>query len=111
MAFGADYKRKYSSHIWLSMYPEVGSNMDITVSTDRRDDYLVKNAGLPLFGFGNLDFSAFSFVINRVPKIQRIQLKVKKFVYYKLILRVNHPGARATVLGYDQQIRYSSNVK
>lgn len=111
MAFGADYKRKYSSHIWLSMLPEAGSSMDITVSTDRREDYLVKNAGLPLFGFHALDFSAFSFIISRVPKIQRIQMKVKKFVYYKLIFRVNHPGARATVLGYDQQIRYSSNVK
>lgn len=111
MAFGADYKRKYSSYIWLSMLPEVGSNMDVTVSTDRREDYLVKNAGLPLFGFGSVDFSAFSFITSRIPKIQRIQLKVKKFVYYKLIFRLTHPGARATVLGYDQQIRYSSNVK
>ena len=111
MAFGADYRRKYSSRIWLSMLPETNSNMDVTVSTDRREDYLVKTAGHPLVDFLQLDFSAFSFLIRTAPRIQRVQIKVKKFVYYKLIFRVTHPGARATVLGYDQQIRYSSTAK
>lgn len=111
MSFGADYKRKYSSSIWVSMLPELSSKMEITVETDRRDQYLVKYAGLPLFSFDNIDFSNFSFLTSRAPKIKRIKIKVKKFVYYKLIFRVTHPGAKATVLGYDQQVRYSSNVK
>lgn len=111
MAFGADYRRKYSSTLWISMLPEEGSKMDITVMTDRRDEYLVKTAGRPLMGFSSVDFSNFSFLISRAPKMQRVKLKVKKFVYYKLIFNVNYPGARATVLGYDQQIRFASNVK
>lgn len=111
MAFGADYKRKYSSTLWVSMLPEGGSKMDITVKTDRRDEYLVKQAGLPLFSFSAMDFSNFSFLTGRAPKMQRVKIKVKKFVYYKLIFRVTEPGARATVLGYDQQVRYSANVK
>ena len=111
MSFGADYLRKYSSTLWVSMLPEVSSNMEITVQTDRRDEYMTKTAGRPLLDFGAVDFSHFSFLISRAPKIQRIKLKVKKFVYYKLIFRVDSPGARATVLGYDQQIRYASYVK
>lgn len=111
MAFGADFRRKYSSNIWVSMLPEVNSRMEITVQTDRRDVYLEKVTGLPLLDFSHIDFSNFSFLRSLAPQIKRIKIKVKKFVYYKLIFRINHKGARATVLGYDQQIRYSSNVK
>lgn len=111
MAFGADYIRKYSSTLWISMLPEPSSKMDITVKTDRRDEYMVKSAGRPLLDFSAVDFSNFSFLISRAPKIQRIKLKVKKFVYYKLIFKVNAPGARATILGYDQEVRYASHVK
>lgn len=111
MSFGADFRRKYSSHIWLSLLPEVGSDLEITAQTDKRSDYIAKTAGYNLLSFANIDFSNFSFLTNYAPKIKRIQLKIKKFVYYKLILKVKKPGARATVLGYDQQIRYSSNVK
>lgn len=111
MSFGADYKRKYSSNLWVSMLPEANSRMEITVQTDRRDEYLEKVTGLPLLDFSNVDFSYFSFLRSLAPKIKRIKIKVKKFVYYKLIFRVTQAGAKATVLGYDQQVRYSSNVK
>ena len=111
LAFGADYLRKYSSTIWVSMLPEPSSEMEVTARTDRRDSYMVKTAGRPLLSFDAVDFSNFSFLLSNAPKIQRIRLKVKKFVYYKLIFCVTQPGARATVLGYDQQVRFSSPVK
>ena len=111
MAFGADYLRKYSSTIWISLLPESCSSVDITASTDRRDNYIVKNAGFNLMDFSEIDFSNFSFAVRNAPKIKRLKLKVKKFVYYKLIFRVTDPGARVTILGYDQQIRYSSYAK
>ncbi len=111
MDLGADFRRKYSSHIWLSLLPESGSNLEVTVETDKRSDYLTKTAGYSLMDFGNVDFSAFSFLVHAAPTVKRIQIKVKKFIYYKLILKVTKPGTRATVLGYDQQVRYSSKVK
>lgn len=111
MDFGAPSRRKYSSRIWLSLLPEAGSNMDVTVQTDKRSDYLTKAAGYSLFGFGNVDFSNMSFLTWQAPQIRRIQMKVKKFVYYKLIFQISRPGSRATVLGYDQQVRFSSEVK
>ena len=111
MAFGAAYLKKYASRIWLSLFPENKADLEVTVRTDKRDDYITKTVGHSFFDFSAMDFSRFSFVTRRVPMVKRIQIKVKKFVYYKLIFRVNTPGARATVLGYDQQVRYSSPVK
>lgn len=111
MSFGADYRRKYSSKIYVSMLPEPSSSMSITASTDRREAYFEKVIGSNLFSFSRMDFARFSFVMNDTPKIRRVQLKVKKFVYYKLIFKVEEPGTRATVLGYDQQVRFSSMVK
>ena len=110
-AFGADFLRKYSSLIWVSVKPEALSQLEITVKTDRRDDYISKIVGTNLLDFAKIDFSNFSFLTNKAPKMQRIKLKVKKFVYYKMIFKVTKPGARATVLGYDQQVRFSSQVK
>ena len=111
MYFGAAYKKKYSSTLWVSLLPEHFSDLEVTVKTDKREDYITKAIGYLLANFSNVDFSNFSFLTWAAPKIKRVQLKVKKFVYYKLIFRVTKPGARATILGYDQQVRYSSNVK
>lgn len=111
MSFGTDYRRKYSSRIYISMLPEAASGMTVTASTDRRESYMEKTIGSNLFSFSRMDFKHFSFNMNNTPKIRRVQLKVKKFVYYKLIFKVEEFGTQATVLGYDQQVRYSSMVK
>ena len=111
MDFGVDFQRKYSSRVYVSMLPENASRMTITAATDRRDSYMEKTIGANLFSWENMDFSRFSFEMNNTPKIRRVQLKVKKFVYYKLIFKVEEYGARATVLGYDQQVRFSSMAK
>lgn len=111
MSFSAPYRRKYSSYIWLSLLPQSGTELDVTVETDRSDEYLVKHVSRSLLDFGRINFGDFAFISSAAPTVNRVKLKVKKFIFYKLIFRVKLPGARATVLGYDQQIRYSSNVK
>lgn len=111
MDFGADFQRKYSSKIYVSMLPEASSQMTITASTDRRESYMEKTIGTNLFSFSNADFARWSFNMNDTPKIRRVQLKVKKFVYYKLIFKVEEAGTQATVLGFDQQVRFSSMAK
>lgn len=111
MHFGAPYLRKYSSNIWISMRPESASRMTVTAATDRRDGYAEKEVGANLLSWESMNFNAFSFNLSSAPKLRRTKLKVKKFVYYKLIFRVEQPGARATVLGYDQQVRYAGYVK
>lgn len=111
MAFGADFRQKYSSKVYISLLPQISSSMTVTASTDRRESYIEKTVGQSLFEFANIDFGKFSFNVNNTPKIQRVRLKVKKFVYYKLIFKVDQPGARATVLSYDQQVRFGSMAK
>ena len=111
MDFGADFRKKYSSEIYISMLPQSRSNLAITASTDRRENYRVKEIVSNIFSFDNASFAAWSFNMNRIPRIRRVRLKVKKFVYYKLIFRVEEPGSRATVLSYDMKVRFSSNVK
>lgn len=111
MAFGADFRRKYSSYIYVSLLPESNSRVTITASTDKRETYTEKSAYSDMFSFEDLNFENFTFALDSAPKIQRIRLKVKKFVYYKLIFRVTEYGSRATILGFDQQVRFSSMAK
>lgn len=111
MSFSAPFRRKYSSHIWLSLLPQSGTNLEMTAETDKSDQYVVKTVKRSLLDFGRINFGDFAFQTVAAPTTNRIKLKVKKFIFYKLIFRISEPGARATILGYDQQIRYSSNVK
>ena len=111
MDFGADFRQKYSSKIYVSMLPQSRSTLTVTASTDRRESYMEKALRMDLFSFGNFSFADFRFAGSTVPRIQRVRLKVKKFVYYKLIFKIEELGAQATVLGFDQQVRFSSMVK
>ncbi len=111
MDFGADFLRKYSSNIYISMLPQSRSELIVTAKTDKRESYMEKVIGNNVFSFANASFSQWSFDMNRTPKQKRVRLKVKKFVYYKLIFKVEEPGARATVLSFDQEVRFSSKVK
>ena len=83
----------------------------ITAATDRRSEYAEKTVMSNILDFSKLDFRHFTFDTNNTPKIHKIRLKAKKFVYYKLIFRVEADGATATVLGYDQKIRFGSMAK
>lgn len=111
MDFGADFQRKYSSELYVSMLPQSNSSMFITAATDRREEYTAKEITSNIFSWNGADFRWWTFNTNAAPKIRRVRLKVKKFVYYKLIFRVETAGAQATVLGYDQTVRFGSMAK
>jgi hypothetical protein len=64
-----------------------------------------------VFQWANANFKDWTFNTNDRPTINRVRLKVKKFVYYKLIFKVEADGAQATILGFDQQIRFASMAK
>ena len=111
MHFGADYLRKYASDIWISVLPESSSMLSVTAATDRRDEYAQKEISTNILSWDSVDFSNWSFLTSRTPKIRRVKIKVKKFVYYKLIFRVDVPGARCTVMSVDQTVRYAGKAK
>lgn len=111
MAFNADYMRKYSSLIWVSLKPDSNARITITATTDKRSTYSVKWVASNLATFTNMDFRHFSFITNRNPQIERVKLKVKKFAFYKLIFECNEDSATTTVLGVDIRVRYTGYVK
>ena len=111
MDFGAPTLRKYSSYIWVSMLPQPSARLTVTAETDRRDEYTEKDIYNGIFDENWIDYGNWSYESRRVPKIDRIKLKVKKFVYYKLILKVEAPGTAATVLSINQAVRYSGKAK
>lgn len=111
MHFGADFRRKYSSEIYISVLPQSNSQIIVTAETDKRDDYLKKEIVNDVFEWTNASFSDWTFNTNDRPTINRVRLKVKKFVYYKLIFRIDKPGAQGTILSVDQKIRFASMAK
>lgn len=111
MDFGADFRRKYSSQIYVSLLPQSNSKVTVTAATDKRGEYMEKTIVSNVFSWANANFVDWTFDTNDTPKIKRVRLKVKKFVYYKLIFKVTEPGVKATVLGYDQEVRFASMAK
>lgn len=111
MDFGADWRRKYSANIWVTVKPEKRSRILVTAQSDRKSDYAAKEIVYSFSTLGNVNFAKWSFNTNRKPKVARIKLKVKKFAYYKLVFSSVSDEASATVLGADFQIRYTGNVK
>ena len=111
ISFGADFRRKYSSEIYLSVQPQSGSRIVVTAETDKREDYLEKVIENSTFQWSNATFTDWTFNTSDRPTINRVRLKVKKFIYYKLVFRIDKPGTQGTILGFDQKIRFASMAK
>jgi hypothetical protein len=111
MAFDKDYMRKHSSVIWVSMQPSANANLIVTARSDRRNDYMDKAVSHSLSSFWNFDFGNWSFMTDRAPQMERLKLKVKKFVYFQLILKSNYRASDATVLAVDMRVRHTGYVK
>lgn len=111
MAFDKEYQRKHSSVIWVSVKPTANANLLVTARSDRRSDYIDKAVTMSLSTFGGTNFSAWSFMTNRAPQMERLKLKVKKFTYYQLVLKSNYKASDATVLAVDFRVRYTGYVK
>lgn len=110
MDFDADYKLKYSSNLWLGIKPEDYGEIYVTVDTDRQTDYSEKSVTSGFFDWLDL-FGYLSFGINTNPQMNKIAIKVKKFVYYKLIFSTVSVDTTATVTSADIKVRYMGNVR
>ena len=103
--FGADWRRKYSGHVWVSIKPESQGCITVTAQSNRKSDHAKKEVAAGLSTFRNVDFTHWSFGTNRKPQVQRVRLKVKKFTFYKLIFSSCSTSATATVLSADIRLR------
>ena len=111
MDFGADFKRKHSSELWIALKPESQGRVTVTVQSNIKSDYDERVVASNLATFSHANFAHWSFNTNRKPQTTRIKLKVKKFTFYKLIFSSVSSSATATVLSSDIRVRYVGNVK
>lgn len=111
MDFDRDWKRKYSTEIWLSLKPESQGRVTVTAQSDRKSEYVRREAAAGLSTLTNVSFAHWSFRTNRKPRVQQVRLKVKKFTFYKLILSSCSASAAATVLAADFRVRYAGKVR
>ncbi|MGM9608246.1 MAG: hypothetical protein ACI3XJ_12150 [Oscillospiraceae bacterium] len=109
--FERDWRRKYSTDIWVSIKPESQGRVTVTAQSNRRSEYVKKEVAAGLSTFTNADFAHWSFRTNRKPQVQRVRLKVRKFTFYKLILSSCSASATATVLAADIRVRYAGKVR
>lgn len=113
MDFGADYRRKYSSMLWVSVKPQSNSYVELTLITDRKSEFADKaiSTGVYTGGFADWNFADFSFSSNIQPQVKKIRLKAKKFGFYRLVFKTDHANTTATVLGVDIRVRQTGYVK
>ena len=111
MSFDRDWKRKYSLRMWLGILPENNSVFTVTASSDKRPAYPDKQIVFGTMGFGAINFNEFSFGSLRIVQIRRVKLKVKKYVFYRLIFESVSKQNTATIVSADIQVRYATNAK
>ncbi len=111
MAFDRDYRKKYSAVTWISVKPTANAWLEAAVSCDRDVPEMAKAISVGLSSLKSADFSRWSFLTNRSPQIRRLKLKLKRFVYCRLVLRSCHAASDATVLAVDVQVQYAGNAK
>ena len=111
MAFGADYRRKYSAMLWVGISPVTGGELGVTIETDRKADFSKKIVSKNMSTFTKANFGNWSFSTSRRPEMERLKLKAKKFTYYKLIFTNDSANTTATVTSADVRVRYTGYVR
>lgn len=109
--FGQDFMRKYSAMMWVGIKPELRSQVDVTVRTDRSGNLAEKTVAASLATFEDADFRDWSFNTNRMPQMSRLKIKAKKFVYYKLIFELYGENTTATIVSADVRVRFTGYAR
>lgn len=111
ISFDKDYMRKYSAMLWVGIKPEEHGEVWATVQTDKKSVYAKKAVTSSLSTFTHADFSRWSFNTNRKPHMERLKIKAKKFVFYKVIFETEAQDSTVTVLSADLRVRYTGYAK
>ena len=111
MAFEQEWRKKYSAVTWVSVKPTANAWLEAAMTCDRDVPEQVRSVEIGLSSLKSADFARWSFLTNRSPHIRRLKLKLKRFVYCRLLLRSCHPASDATVLAVDVQVQYGGKAK
>lgn len=109
--FGMSYMRKNAAEVWVAIKPSSDAEVEVTAKTDRRINNTVKSVVSRLATFWDASFARWSFNTNRTPKVKRVKIKTKKFVYYQICLRTVGRMSGVTVIEMNHKIRFTSQKK
>lgn len=97
MGFGEDFRRKYSSMLWIGVKPEDRGRLSVTAQTDRETELA--------------EYICESPANSAVPETARIKLRSGRFNYYKLSLANPWADSTATVVSVELRVRGSGYVR
>lgn len=127
--FDIEYIIKYINKIWISLKPDTKSSLIVEWQSNKssysldsldftdinfNDLYLngiKESIGYNLFAYNKLTYKRWSYNTNRNPQPFRIKMKVKKFTYFKLILKNYSILDAATILSINFLTRFGSESK
>ena len=113
MDFGENWRRKFTDMLWVVTKPDGGGRVIVTGIADPyigHMEYLV-SAGLATFA--HADFRHWSFNVNRRPKSRKRKLRLRRFAFFKLILRsdTDSAAAVATVMSVAIKVRFGGETR
>jgi hypothetical protein len=122
MDFGLSSGGKVSPDIYVTMKPEPGAHVLVSVRSDVQGDCGEESIGAEqetpaqpvsagLMTFRALSFSHLSFGTSRLPRVRRLKLRAKRFAFYRLIFRSDTNWSAATILGADIRVRYTGAIR
>ncbi|MPM25965.1 hypothetical protein SDC9_72466 [bioreactor metagenome] len=108
--FKSDTQRKWSSEVWVAMKPEGQARVRIASLNETGGEPVGGVLSSGLSSFSHLSFSHLSFGTSRRPRVRRLRIKIRKFIYYKLTISSLSASATATVLSVDIRVRDAGTV-
>lgn len=99
MDFGSPSYRKFSDALWVGLKPVDGTSVDVTVITDRKETFKDKVV------------SSSKAKVEGQPFMVKTKIKAKKFVYYRLVLKVDKKMRPVIVTNVEARMRLTGDAK
>lgn len=111
--FGAEWQRKFTNQVWITMEPAPKVNMKVYWATDRdpNEKEASVSTGYHVFTYSGANYGDWTYSTSSSPRPKRVGTKAKKFAFLKLILRNSLLDYTSSVLAITFDARIGGNVK
>jgi hypothetical protein len=112
-SFGDDEHLKMVEKVFFSLNPSVAASADLYYETDVESsgDEPVYTMRVDLLDFRNIRFDNFSFMTAALPQEFATKIRVKKIVYFQIIVRNEQANESMGILSIGMKVRSQREVK
>jgi hypothetical protein len=112
-SFGDDEHLKIVEKVFFSLNPSVAASADLYYETDVESsgDEPVYTMRVDLLDFRNIRFDNFSFMTAALPQEFATKIRVKKIVYFQIIVRNEQANESMGILSIGMKVRSQREVK